>query len=657
MFRKQYRPRNRRQRHTRLRFEQLEQRRLLAGDIVDGADAVSADTLKLQERFGTLDVGVEVVNLANDQCIATVGSGWSESCRQAVAENTVPETPSVHVGDVLAVYPVVDDTTTDVRVPSLLVWGHKAVQLAYEPHAFEVLPRDSFYVYGQVIVQEVGTWTLAPVTTEVPDGLSLLSGTLDKVLADPGLAAYLEQFVNIHPVDIQVTPADVRPTARDDRYTFVSDSTVDGKYEMSVTAESGVLANDFNPFDQPLNVILIDRPEYGSVRLNEDGSFRYGPSLSYIGDDHFTYVAGGTDGTSEIRTVTIVDTQHPPLIQLELRAINDAGEPITSVRVGEEYTVQLLAHSPGTRFARDDRVSTGLLTFAPEVASPLGDVQFNPEIGLLNLETMKNADGSLALLSNTDLPESRNIDDATIGIDLWLLGDRLEGDEESGFTKVPRGTYEVLRSRFVANAAGEMDLSLLTNIAVTSGAGGQKMLTGDLGRLVDVTITPLTVRPGSIWQNPIQPLDVNDDGAVSPLDALVAINRINDTHGGAMPEARVASDRNYPDTNGDGDLSPVDVLLIVNHLNAVNASGAEGEGIRFAPVVNEPNQPEPMSLKPDGNPATELLRISSASSPSISQVPQQTRRSVDAASAQNASNDLEADLLQMLADDLVTRWN
>ena len=55
-------------------------------------------------------------------------------------------------------------------------------------------------------------------------------------------------------------------------------------------------------------------------------------------------------------------------------------------------------------------------------------------------------------------------------------------------------------------------------------------------------------------------LDVSHDGLVTPLDALLVVNQLND--------AARAHDL-LLDTNRDGYLSPLDALLIINHLNAL----------------------------------------------------------------------------------------
>jgi Dockerin type I domain len=69
------------------------------------------------------------------------------------------------------------------------------------------------------------------------------------------------------------------------------------------------------------------------------------------------------------------------------------------------------------------------------------------------------------------------------------------------------------------------------------------------------------------WQNPGQPLDINDDSSVSPLDALVGINRLNDVGASALDPRAVDSTEPFYDSNRDGSHSPLDVLLVINALN------------------------------------------------------------------------------------------
>lgn len=73
----------------------------------------------------------------------------------------------------------------------------------------------------------------------------------------------------------------------------------------------------------------------------------------------------------------------------------------------------------------------------------------------------------------------------------------------------------------------------------------------------------------SPWQNPRDPMDINDDGRVTPLDALMLINEINLSGSGHLTESSWASGSKplFVDSSGDGVLSSLDVLLVVNQIN------------------------------------------------------------------------------------------
>ncbi len=79
------------------------------------------------------------------------------------------------------------------------------------------------------------------------------------------------------------------------------------------------------------------------------------------------------------------------------------------------------------------------------------------------------------------------------------------------------------------------------------------------------------------WMNANDPLDVNGDGSVHPLDVLLVINKINEDGNGELP---APSGTTLPsllfDCNGDNILSPLDVIQIVNYLNSQSMVG-EGE--------------------------------------------------------------------------------
>ena len=92
------------------------------------------------------------------------------------------------------------------------------------------------------------------------------------------------------------------------------------------------------------------------------------------------------------------------------------------------------------------------------------------------------------------------------------------------------------------------------------------------------------------WQNGDLPLDVNNDGIIAPLDALLVINELNmrrasDSVSGLLMNPPVAPNDpdslGYVDVDGNGFATPRDALLVINELNqsapATAAVAAEAE--------------------------------------------------------------------------------
>ncbi len=85
------------------------------------------------------------------------------------------------------------------------------------------------------------------------------------------------------------------------------------------------------------------------------------------------------------------------------------------------------------------------------------------------------------------------------------------------------------------------------------------------------------------WQNSDWNLDVNGDGAVSPMDALLIINHLNLVGSGSLPIPPTPSffPPPYLDVSGDNEVTPTDALMVINYLNR---DVREGEG-EYVPLV------------------------------------------------------------------------
>jgi len=113
----------------------------------------------------------------------------------------------------------------------------------------------------------------------------------------------------------------------------------------------------------------------------------------------------------------------------------------------------------------------------------------------------------------------------------------------------------------------------------------------------DVTIAISTASVGgeesplasASWTNPTLAVDVNGDGTVTALDALLVINDLNAT--GPRFLTGSPSGGYFPDVDNSGRLEPLDVLGVIQYLNSPQSTGGgEGESEDFA-------SPDPLSAR------------------------------------------------------------
>jgi VCBS repeat-containing protein len=105
------------------------------------------------------------------------------------------------------------------------------------------------------------------------------------------------------------------PVAANDTYTVNEDTL------LNVSAP-GVLANDTDPDQHPLQTLLVNQPAHGTLSLNANGSFSYRPATNYHGADSFSYKA--TDGTaaSDTATVSVTVIERSPLMIVDAIHLN-----------------------------------------------------------------------------------------------------------------------------------------------------------------------------------------------------------------------------------------------------------------------------------------------------------------------------------------------
>jgi VCBS repeat-containing protein len=83
------------------------------------------------------------------------------------------------------------------------------------------------------------------------------------------------------------------------------------------------------------------------------------------------------------------------------------------------------------------------------------------------------------------------------------------------------------------------------------------------------------VKDPTPYHNEENPMDVDGDGVVSPLDPLHVINYINNQGIGAVPGEGEGGGQ--IDVDGDGQVTPIDILIIINELNSQNSQSRSRE--------------------------------------------------------------------------------
>jgi hypothetical protein len=96
------------------------------------------------------------------------------------------------------------------------------------------------------------------------------------------------------------------PVANNDSYTIIHDRL------LIVEVDDGLLANDTDPDDDPVEVIIVSQPSNGTFTFQTGaapygaGGFRYLPDPGFVGTDSFKYVI--SDGTHESNAATVTIT-------------------------------------------------------------------------------------------------------------------------------------------------------------------------------------------------------------------------------------------------------------------------------------------------------------------------------------------------------------
>ncbi len=386
---------------------------------------------------------------------------------------------------------------------------------------------------------------------------------------------------------ITITPANDAPVA-------VADTLNTNENTLLTLAAPGLLANDTD-VDLPNDVLTavpgIFQSALGAkVTINANGSITYDSSLvdsiqqlttGQSVQDTFVYKIKDSAGVESIAAT----------VSVNVAGVNDAPtarDDAYNINVGQSQFLDVLANDSDIDSPINPATIsvTSLPAFGTVLINQTGVIQYTPGGGFRGIDsfryTVRDTAGNVSNealvtvtvnnrpVANPDTAitfKNQSIDINVLANDSDLDGSLNPASVQIVLTPSPSGTATVLANgsiRFVpaTNFSGTVTLSYVVS--------------DDIGTVSNVANVDIRVQR-SRWQNPRLALDVNADTFISPIDALLIINKLNDptferdlTKSNFVPPP-------FLDVNGDELVSPLDALLVINYLNS-NRGAAEGEG-------------------------------------------------------------------------------
>jgi len=370
---------------------------------------------------------------------------------------------------------------------------------------------------------------------------------------------------------------------------------------LNTTSFIDVLRNDITGTSGPIRIVSVTQPINGSVSIDTRGTesptddrIQFIPVSSSVGySDQFTYTIVDARGFTSTATVTVQvgDASADDNIRLTLKTTDVNGNVITSIPVGGEFELRGYVQDLRSPFAQSG------------VFAAYQDILYDR-----NLVAVRTTSGGLGFeitfaAGNQGYAQGQSGDVLIPG----LINE--VGSFQNSLN--PLGTEELLQFsiRMRANNAG---IARFANDPADISPFHDSLLFSDQRNKVPfdrITFVPAQLIIGGSGggsgggegnTNLSNRFDVNNDGFVSPIDALILVNLVNQGRGGPLGgggndggSGEGEDDEKYfVDVDEDGFLSPLDILMVVNELNTGRSGGSgsgEGEGVSSAaPLLDAP---------------------------------------------------------------------
>ena len=340
-----------------------------------------------------------------------------------------------------------------------------------------------------------------------------------------------------------------------------------------------VAANDHSGQADPVVVLaVIDGPVNGTASIHS-GSIRYTPNAGFFGLDKLTYTITNALG---------VDTHKGNVaIQVTADGVNPADDDISYIVQAIHPTSGALVDSVDIEVGETITVQVSVQDGRPVVASDAGIFAAYLDLvyGRDNLQMITD---SLSFGANFPNGQSGNL--SVPGL----------VDEAGAFQDLAVVTGSAPLTVFTVDFRG-LNLGVTTVQADPADVSSDSPVPGTSPLHDTLTINPAA----AVAHNDINfrtltvavtsgsgegELDINQDGAVTPLDALNVINNLNTNGSRGLAEGEELSYDDRLDVNRDEYITPLDALSIINYLNnrsEVMNEDAEGEFTPAAPTESK----------------------------------------------------------------------
>ena len=460
-----------------------------------------------------------------------------------------------------------------------------------------------------VTIQADGSFSYDPTTSATLAAL-LRGDTLDDTFTYTVEDSH--GAISTATVTVVVTGENKAPVAVDDDFLGINGVDEDS----TLVDAAGVLANDTDA-DDPASALFVSgingtgqltgqSTSGASITMNADGSFFYDPrnadTLQALADgvsafDTFTYTVSDGQGGSSEGTVTI-----------DVTGVNDAPVANPDSALGprnQDLVIDVIKAAddtdPGHDYDVDGTIVIVAITEEPDasegqvIVNNDNTVTFQPATDFSGTSTFKyqltddfgeTSDQVTVTVEINDIPFAE--DDSTDAyqdvFNTATVISVLDNDSDSDGTLDP-STVTIHTAPVNGNATVAADGSIIYQPHIVPDVYlGPDSLTytvfdDDGAESNFATVTIDVILDPYPWHNRSNGMDVNNDGFISPLDALLIISELNESGSYQLPVTGATPPPFY-DVDADGYIAPSDAVQVINHLND-NANG-EGEG-EFVP--------------------------------------------------------------------------